>query len=567
MQKSTEAPHADLAALDETVLATAARWYGNGPAIVRQGNWSAFNEEDYRMVIKCSGRNYVVYDRLYQSNAERRPQYLISTDPGTVNRCVLYIASQRYRKQQGLPSLRLEDYANEGFNGRTVSPEGIYPTVIEGSRGGVPYSAAFSFRNAARAFTHYAAVPLDKLVESLQAPDGRPLFPLVSQPPTPSSTGAAATVRAARDYIPAPDPGEALPVSGKRLSGRLAQHYALLCRAKSGLDAIRLFPPLDRISPGPEELVALRALGDGQERSPESTPLFGDFWYLPESELAGRGEELMKWHQSTATRNRNRHPDDRLQPSMFDAGWIPFAAASDGEVLAVDTNPGPEGDAGQLVSSGDRIDHEPTYRAPSLSVWLERQIRLLHADCSYWELGDNDDGSEDSLRPMVTYLSRFLRVAAGLPEPEEGKGRAEAIAAVVPYLELLGVQVQRLGDRSSCEAGEAQIQWYVPHNPGAPAITVTDQSGKRSFLRAADAARFILSQAMSALRHHGASEAGRLSDLLLVPRPLPHEIAVSPDEESLYVQYGNQPLKEIIGYYGLPLFREGQMYGAYEPGD
>lgn len=569
MQKSAEPPHTDLAALDQTVLATAARWYGSGPAIVRQGNWSVFDEEDYRMVIKCSGRNYVVYDRLFQSNAERRPQYLISPDPGTVNRCVLYIASQRYRKQQGLPSLPLEDHANERFSGRTVSPEGIYPTVIEGSRGGVPYSAAFSFRNAARAFTHYAGAPLDELVESLQAPDGSPLFPLLSQPPTPSPAGAAAAVRAARDYLPAPDPGEALPTSGARRSERLAQHYALLCRAKSGLDAIRLFPPLDRtsISPGPEELVALRALGDGQERSPEATPLFGDFWYLPQSELAGRGEELMKWHQSTATRNRNRHSDDRLRPSMFDAGWIPFAAASDGEVLAVDTNPGPEGEAGQLVSSGDRIDHEPTYQAPSLPALLERQIRLLHADCSYWELGDNDDGSEDSLRPMVSYLSRFLRLAAGLPEPEEGMGPAEAVAAVVPYLELLGVQVQRMGDRSSCEAGEVQIQWHVPHNPGAPDITVTGQSGEWSFLRAADAARCILWQAMSALRRHRASEAGRLSDLLLVPQPLPHEIAVSPDDDRVYMQYGNQPLKEIIGYYGLPLFREGQMYGAYEPGD
>ncbi|SDQ91986.1 hypothetical protein SAMN04489742_3082 [Arthrobacter crystallopoietes] len=59
MQKGTEAAHADLAALDETVLATAARWYGSGPTIVRQGIWSAFDEEDYRMVIKCSGRNYV----------------------------------------------------------------------------------------------------------------------------------------------------------------------------------------------------------------------------------------------------------------------------------------------------------------------------------------------------------------------------------------------------------------------------------------------------------------------------------------------------------------------------
>ncbi|EMY35785.1 hypothetical protein D477_002566 [Arthrobacter crystallopoietes BAB-32] len=562
-------PHADLAALDEKALATAADWYGGTAAIVRNGNWSVFDADNYRMVIKCAAENYVVYDRLYQSNAERRPQYLITADPGTVVRCILYIAAQRYRLRHRLPALPLEDEANRGFSGRITSPADTHPTVIEGSRGGVGYSAAFSFRDAARAFTHYADVPLDELVESLPAPDGRPLFPLGSQPPSLSRPAAPAAVPGARDFLPAPDPAEALPLSGQRSIERLVEHFARLCRAKSGVEAIRFRPPRERpAGTGMEELDALHQLGDGQEQSPEATPLFGRFWYLAESELAGRGEELVQWHRSSPTRNRNdQSSDGRLQPSMFDARWIPFAAATDGEVLAIDTNPGPQGKAGQLVSSGDRIDHEPTYQAPSLTAYLERLIRLFHADCSYWELGDDDDGSQDSLRPMVAYLSRYLHLAGHLPEPPEGADYEQAIAAVVPFLELLGVHPEKTVQGLFVAAGGNGFDWRSGPVDGRTVATVSSDAGAASFLNGTDAARFMLWNVMSALRRAQANESGRRAEQLELPAPLPHEIVRAAGERGLYERYGNQPLREIIACFGLPLFREGQMYRVYEPGD
>ncbi|MFC4455964.1 SMI1/KNR4 family protein [Deinococcus sonorensis] len=72
------------------------------------------------------------------------------------------------------------------------------------------------------------------------------------------------------------------------------------------------------------------------------------------------------------------HPDARLQPRWWDAGWVPVDADGGGNSTCLDLNPGPKGQLGQLI----KIDHErgpggPKY--PDFVAYLHAAAELLEA--------------------------------------------------------------------------------------------------------------------------------------------------------------------------------------------
>jgi cell wall assembly regulator SMI1 len=214
---------------------------------------------------------------------------------------------------------------------------------------------------------------IERHIQSLKPPAQEP----AAQPPAAQEPAAQPTAGSL------PVPGEGATI------GELVRSFVAGCESILGADTVRLNPPAaaDALDAWAAELGdsfsrQLRELyetADGQAEWPSSF-LFGEARFLPLAEVTGLNRVLERGFRLSRHGNV-RDPLDpeepALQPVQFDVQWIPFARTGGGDVLAVDTNPGPAGQYGQIVRAGGPAGSYPEVVASSLADLLRGNVTML----------------------------------------------------------------------------------------------------------------------------------------------------------------------------------------------
>ena len=166
---------AHLGQLDEALLTTAAQWFG-GSSSREDGAWTVRNDCGVRMSIATEADSFIFRD-VIAPYWPGRPEYVRTTDPEALLRCLLFRAAFWHRKRRGLRFLALSDQGMDDSSGWTFRTKPHKsPALLERTGPGGTVTAGFPVARDARIFTRYAALPLESLVVSLVAADGAPLF-------------------------------------------------------------------------------------------------------------------------------------------------------------------------------------------------------------------------------------------------------------------------------------------------------------------------------------------------------------------------------------------------------
>lgn len=166
-----------------------------------------------------------------------------------------------------------------------------------------------------------------------------------------------------------------------RLDAWLASHIAGL--------GTRLRPPADAVLIAatetdlgivfPEELAASLAVHDGQEPPDE---VLGEWFLLPCHEIVARTRYL---RSNAGTAPLIASPG--VQLAWWHAAWIAWAKNGSGDYLAIDADPAPGGQLGQVLLYFHDLERRDAV-APSLSAWLRSFTDELEAD-RYEVVGDH----------------------------------------------------------------------------------------------------------------------------------------------------------------------------------
>lgn len=497
-----------------------------------------------RLVVAFRDNRYSLYDFLSVSNEEQRYAYVITDDPEALVKCALFVANEHYRSRMLLKSIRASrlDTRESGV-------------MVDGRRGamshtrfirdGKEYFADFSVSEGLCAFRHFALAPVQELIWALASPDGGPFF---TEPPR--------IQRSERDIAMVeqlvespPDPSGILGLGRRANVKDLLRHLTTLLAVKGTKPAIELNDARHEPEGGPRsDIQRLRSLADGQVIREGDSPVFGDFWFVPK---ANREQLPARLRDTVASWD----PSDRM-------AWEIVGVADGNDLLIT-----PLDDVvNELHMSSSLSAQRRTLWAPGIGDALERSIRLLHADCSYWELGAAGDGREDSLRPMLPHIAKYTRLGHQYAEPNDDGGAADAFSAVVPFLQLIGADIS--GEAANRRVTARAAEWRVHHENGTGQDEIRISSGENTstFVNGSDAARYLLYAVLESMRTSAYQEGAGNGPQLEVPQPFPHEIRRVGGQGTAFRAYGQQPLREIVGYFGLPIVRTGQMYGVYTPG-
>ncbi|MCC6622398.1 MAG: SMI1/KNR4 family protein [Deltaproteobacteria bacterium] len=150
----------------------------------------------------------------------------------------------------------------------------------------------------------------------------------------------------------------------RRIEAWLAQSapgLAAALRAPAGEDELSALEVTLR-RPIPPDLAAWLRRHNGQE--PNQFAVFGDYSPLGAREIAA------EWKTSCEFPAEWEPPGSpAVRSGWYRDGWIPFASTGGGDLLVVDTEPGPDGRVGQVLDW--RHDHHARpVVAPDLSTWL-----------------------------------------------------------------------------------------------------------------------------------------------------------------------------------------------------
>lgn len=273
--------------------------------------------------------------------------------------------------------------------GRDQGRETLTWQVAGGSR-----RASFRSVNGAGLFSRFATATLGQIRDAILSEHGVLDFTTdVSGRPAPEAVAEEPAVRERAVQEPAaarqPAAGAvAVPGEGATI-GELVRSFVAGCESILGADTVRLNPPAaaDALEAWVAELGEsfsrqLRDLyetADGQAEWPSSF-LFGEARFLPLAEVTGLNRVLERNFRLSRYGNV-RDPldpeDPALQPVQFDVKWIPFARTGGGEVLAVDTNPGPAGQYGQIIRANGPAGSYPEVVASSLVDLLRGNLMML----------------------------------------------------------------------------------------------------------------------------------------------------------------------------------------------
>ena len=485
-----------------------------------------------RMTVEYVNGRFTLYDELFESNDARRPAYLSTDDPGTLLRAALYVSNHRYRSRLFLPQIPVEPLTEEQ-SGVVIRGASGSSTLTHYFRDGKEHFARFSL-GGVMAFRNYAHVSVDALIETLSSPDGGWIFN------NPNRELSEDVIRVFEEFIkiPPPESSAVLAESGRAGTRDLLWYLDTVARWRSGHDvfALQAGSEIPRAAVR-SEIDRMRIFADGQQPRSGGTPLFGDFWFLAKSDAM---QQLNGESASRAVRE--------------------FVKANQGELVAqsashylvatcIDTS------TNQLYSVNG-ADGSVSVWAPTVGDGLERIIRLYLADCLYRERGAAKDGSQDSLRPMNAYLQKYLELGKDLPEPIGDDDALQACERVVPFLGVMGVQATKLSRSWHAQAGTSEFKWHAGNGDFPESVLVSIEDESVEFSSGGAAARWILHEAIDAVRADAREHADREGVPLDVPRPRPNEIRRIGGDGAPYRSYGRQELAEILAYFGLPLFKE-----------
>ena len=136
----------------------------------------------------------------------------------------------------------------------------------------------------------------------------------------------------------------------------------------------------------PEPLTRLYLEADGETEwlyENDQTPscLFCDFEFLS---LEGMVRTHSHWLDVRTIEldpdyesEMESRPQEMVRESIFRPGWIPFGGSSSSAYLAIDTDPGPKGTAGQVVLFGGILTPYRLCTASDLEAFLARTAAYL----------------------------------------------------------------------------------------------------------------------------------------------------------------------------------------------
>lgn len=516
---------------DGHVMNQVSEWFGAKSNAFHRGIWMASDPYGSRMTVSYVDGRFILYDELFESNDARRPPYLWTDDPGTLLRCALYVSNFRYRSREFLPQIAVEAL-NAEQSGVLIRDSNSGSTLTHFVRDGREHFAAFSL-GGIHAFRRYVHVPVSELIRTLSTQDELRIF---SGDPR-QITAEARQIFDKSIKIPPPGSSAVLAESGRAGTRDLLWYLDKVARWRSGHDVfgLKAGSEIPRAAVR-SEVDRLRIFADGQEPRPGGTPLFGDYWFLAKSDTA---QQL------------NGEPAPGAVQDFVKATRGELVAQSTSHYLVAactDTSPNQL----YLVNGNDGA---ASLWAPSVGDGLERIIRLYREDCVYWERGTAKDGSQDSLRPMNAFLQKYLEMAKDLPEPGPDENALQICERVIPFLGVIGVQTTKCGRSWHAQAGTSEIKWQT--GDGVPeSVLVSTQIGAVEFANGGAAARWILYTSIDGVRAQAREHSDREGEPLDVPKPRSNEIRRTGGEGAPYRSYGRQSLVEILGYFGLPLFKE-----------
>lgn len=117
----------------------------------------------------------------------------------------------------------------------------------------------------------------------------------------------------------------------------------------------------------PDAMRRVYARHDGSEQN--APPLMGDWTFMPLRHVVREWQTLKEVAANGAFEGLEADPEPRIQPGWWNAGWIPIAHNSSGDYQSVDTAPGPQGTAGQVIAYW-HADTRRGWLAPDAEAWL-----------------------------------------------------------------------------------------------------------------------------------------------------------------------------------------------------
>lgn len=147
----------------------------------------------------------------------------------------------------------------------------------------------------------------------------------------------------------------------------------------------------------PPALTVGWSLHDGQPDTPDRGAILGYLW-LPASGVLA---ECQKWAElrdrtrdetMRALRSSSRsHPPNAIKRAYTLPGWIPlFQRPLEGNYIGLDFDPGPAGQAGQVINFG-RDEDDKVVLAPSLESLLEWILQEVQAGRYVARIVDDDE--------------------------------------------------------------------------------------------------------------------------------------------------------------------------------
>lgn len=130
----------------------------------------------------------------------------------------------------------------------------------------------------------------------------------------------------------------------------------------------------------PEDVRELYLYADGQRQGEDCLPLFGKgYWFLPLEEMMARWQMRLEEHQGSMSAESMYGRQGAVYGYEWHPAWIPLAARSRDQELALDFVPTPMGASGQIIGYAEG-ETDRDHMAMSLTAYLgqlEREILQL----------------------------------------------------------------------------------------------------------------------------------------------------------------------------------------------
>jgi hypothetical protein len=173
--------------LDHDFLELVAEWFGDPEPLWKDGRWLCYDADNYGIVIETGRPRIEVFFGIFQNNRSGNGPDFVCDAADDALKFLLYSAGTKWRQRRGMDRILVpysRELARPGFS-ITPTPEGVWGQVAWTS-GGAEHAVTLAQDGHAVEFTYYGAASLSEIRQSMESPDGAPLFAAVRKVPAAS---------------------------------------------------------------------------------------------------------------------------------------------------------------------------------------------------------------------------------------------------------------------------------------------------------------------------------------------------------------------------------------------